>query len=91
MNMKMNHIYTKDYSNCLLQTRVNNYAIATVILVKDILNLLGARITFDSAVEKEMYVEYKGKFYVFWQMENGMYTYRDNSDVKLKRVKACQS
>ena len=51
----------------------NKDSIGTIYAVKDVLDIPGARITFDSEVEKAIKVNVNGKVFKFEQFSNGLY------------------
>ena len=51
----------------------NKDSIGTIYAVKDVLNIPGERITFDSDVERVMYVNVNEKVFKFEQLTSGLY------------------
>lgn len=54
-------------------------SIATILSMKDIANIPGVRIKMDTALDRTIFVEYKGKSYKFKECDDGLY-YLDVTD-----------
>ena len=60
----------------------NPKSIATIISFKDVMNLSGARIQFDSDISKTITVTYKGNKYDFSMAKNGIFVYDSGNKIK---------
>ena len=60
---------------------LNNESMGTILAIKDVLNVKGARIEFDSDVEKSMFVSVNGKKLKFEQCAAGLYCMNTGSMV----------
>ena len=58
-----------------IEAHFNLHSMANIVALKDMANVTGSRITMDGSKEREITVEYQGKFYNSKEFQDGLYYY----------------